>query len=179
MNAGWGHVHGVLPLGNCWGRAIHGDFLMGARNSRNFVPLGHLSSPSLMTEHRAWESHQFWLPIATKSHPRRCRRQSSPVRLDGRGLPGLLQSSLGCCEARLENPHERTCIYQRRPGFSQFSLSFKWGSGRCMISTRRPQQVLGVGLDRSGVRLERRKVDRFERRKVDRAERRKVTRTDT
>jgi hypothetical protein len=31
----------------------------------------------------------------------------------------------------------------------------------------------------SGVRLERRKVDRFERRKVDRLERRKVTRTDT
>ena len=34
-------------------------------------------------------------------------------------------------------------------------------------------------LFRSGVRLERQKVDRFERRKVDRLERRKVTRTDT
>ena len=32
---------------------------------------------------------------------------------------------------------------------------------------------------RSGVRLERQKVDRFERRKVDRLECRKVTRTDT
>ena len=33
--------------------------------------------------------------------------------------------------------------------------------------------------ERSGVRLEHRKVDRFKRRKVDRLERQKVTLTDT
>ena len=47
------------------------------------------------------------------------------------------------------------------------------------VSFSVPSQGASLGPARSGVRLERRKVDRLERRKVNRLERRKVTPTET